>query len=482
MKNVSICYIGGGSKNWAQKYFSDLVLQDKICGTMRLYDIDKTMAKVNKRYFEKLMKNNQGKVNTEWKCEVYTDIDSALKGVDIVIISILPYKMINMYHDVHHAEKYGIYQPVGDTVGVGGYSRALRTLGSYKFFASKIKENCPNAWVINYTNPMSMCTNALFFTFPEIKAFGCCHEVFAIQSMICDVYDMYNALDEEGKKCFMKSDLKGTIEALKKTKYSFNHFESYHPDLDRHNINTTIQGINHFTFISDAKYKDLDLIPIYKAFIPMHQEYTKRNLVRFDLYKTHGMFGGARDRHLSEFVPETYLPLNKSDYNYEHGFILTTVKSRMINDIKTKIKLKFKTYCPFVKLKPNKSGEEGTILLTALLGLGDLTSNVNTLNRGQAPDLPLGTAVESNARFTKDHIEPMNCGEIKDKFIHDRIYLHALNQKEFVEAYNRQDKAALRKIFKRDPEVSRLPSDKQDKLFDELIHLNRKCLEDWLLK
>ena len=75
-----------------------------------------------------------------------------------------------MYHDVHHAEKYGIYQPVGDTVGVGGYSRALRTLGTYKYFALKIKENCPNAWVINYTNPMSLCVKTLYKTFPEIKA------------------------------------------------------------------------------------------------------------------------------------------------------------------------------------------------------------------------------------------------------------------------------------------------------------------------
>jgi len=482
MKNVNICYIGGGSKNWAQKYFSDLVLQDKLCGTMRLYDIDKVMAKVNKKYFEKLMKNNKDKVNTNWKCEVYTDIDSALKGVDIVIISILPYSLKNMANDVHYAEKYGIYQSVGDTVGVGGYSRALRTLGSYKFFATKIKENCPKAWVINYTNPMSMCTNALFFTFPEIKAFGCCHEVFAIQSMICDIYDMYSALDEEGKKCFMKSDLKGTIEALKKTKYTFDHFNSYEPDLDRHEINTTIQGINHFTMIADAKYKDLDLIPIYKAFIPMHQEFTKRNLVRFDLYKNHNTFGGARDRHLAEFVPETYLPLGKGDYNYENGFILTTVKSRIKNDIKTKWRLKFRTYCPFVKLKPNKSGEEGTRQLIALMGLGDLVSNVNTLNRGQAKDMPMGTAVETNAKFTKDHIEPLNCGTIKDKFMHDRAFLHATNQKEFVEAYNRQDKAALRKVFKRDPQVSRLAKENQDKLFDELIELNKDCLEPWLLK
>lgn len=482
MKEVKICYIGGGSKNWAQKYFSDLVLQDKLCGTMRLYDIDKTMMRVNKKYFEKLMKNNADKVNTQWKCEIYTNIDEALKGVDIVIISILPYKMKNMYHDVHFAEKYGVYQPVGDTVGVGGYSRALRTLGTYKYFALKIKENCPNAWVINYTNPMSMCTNALYFAFPEIKAFGCCHEVFSSQNMLCSILDMYNALDEEGKKCFMKSDLKGTIEALKKTKYSFDNFKNTNPDTNRHEIYTNVQGINHFTFINEARYKDMDLLPLYKAFVPMHEEYTKQHWVKFDIYQKNGIFGAAGDRHLSEFTPDRYLPLGKKEYNFENGFILTTVKSRIINDIKRKWQLKFRAYCPFVKLKPGKSGEEGTLQLIALMGLGDLISNVNVINRGQAPDMPMGTAVETNAKFTKDHIEPINCGPIKDSYLHDRVTLHAKNQKEYVEAYFREDKNALRAIFKRDPQVSRLNPDVQDKLFDELIHINRKCLPDWLLK
>ena len=482
MKNVTICYIGGGSKNWAQKYFSDLVLQDKICGTMRLYDIDKTMMRVNKKYFEKLMKNNAGKVNTEWKCETYTDINKALTGCDIVIISILPYKMINMYHDVHHAEKYGIYQPVGDTVGVGGYSRALRTLGTYKYFALKIKENCPNAWVINYTNPMSMCTNALFFAFPEIKAFGCCHEVFSSQIMLCDIMDMYNALDEEGKKCFMNSDLKGTMEALKKTKYTFDNFKNLHPDTDRHEIYTNVQGINHFTFINKANYKNVDLMPLYKAFVPMHEEYTKQHLVKFDIYQKNGIFGAAGDRHLSEFIPERFLPLGKKDYNFENGFNLTTVRFRIRRDIKQKWQLKFKAYCPFVKLKPVASGEEGTRQLIALMGLGDLISNVNILNHGQAKDMPRGTAVETNAKFTENHIKAIDCGVIKDPYIHDRVALHATNQKEFVEAYFKQDKPALRAIFKRDPQVARLSSDQQDKLFDELIHLNRKCLEDWLLK
>ena len=59
-------------------------------------------------------------------------------------------------------EKYGIWQPVGDTTGPGGLLRALRTLPMFEKIAAAIKEYCPNAWVINYTNPMSLCVKALY--------------------------------------------------------------------------------------------------------------------------------------------------------------------------------------------------------------------------------------------------------------------------------------------------------------------------------
>lgn len=79
-----------------------------------------------------------------------------------------------MESDVHYPEKYGIYQSVGDTVGPGGIVRALHTIPLYVKFAEAIKAYAPNAWVINYTNPMTLCTRTLYEVFPEIKAIGCC--------------------------------------------------------------------------------------------------------------------------------------------------------------------------------------------------------------------------------------------------------------------------------------------------------------------
>ena len=70
--------------------------------------------------------------------------------------------------------KFGIYQSVDDTTGPAGLMRAFRTIPIYFKIAKAIKMNCPDAWVINYTNPMALCLYSLYHIFLEIKAFGCC--------------------------------------------------------------------------------------------------------------------------------------------------------------------------------------------------------------------------------------------------------------------------------------------------------------------
>ena len=82
------------------------------------------------------------------------------------------------------AEEYGLYFPVGDTSGAAGLIRGLRSASIYKGFAEAMAEYCPKAWIINYTNPMSICTRTLTRVAPELKVFGCCHEVFSTQKML----------------------------------------------------------------------------------------------------------------------------------------------------------------------------------------------------------------------------------------------------------------------------------------------------------
>ena len=123
IKNLKLAYIGGGS-TWARIFMNDLALDEDMCGTIYLYDIDNEAAKLNKEIGNKIASHKDCK--SKWKYEVSKTIDEALMGADFVIISILPGTFKEMHSDVHEPEKYGIYQPVGDTTGPGGVLRAMR--------------------------------------------------------------------------------------------------------------------------------------------------------------------------------------------------------------------------------------------------------------------------------------------------------------------------------------------------------------------
>jgi alpha-galactosidase len=490
MKKITIAYIGGGSKDWAHKYFADLLTKDKVCGELRLYDIDVEAANRNKKYFDKLKQDNASMVKSEWVCNVINDINEALTGADFVLISILPYSLTNMKIDVHYPEKYGIWQSVGDTVGPGGYSRALRTISYFKYFADRIRANCPDAWVINYTNPLAMCVNTLYKEFPQIKAFGCCHEVFGLQEILAAIAGMYLEMPEKGRKEFLAANLNAVKNELKSKGKNFNNMYCCEK-IDRHDIKINVQGINHFTWIDKANYKDLDLFPIYSAFIKMFRENNKARLgplvpalikrkrnvesVKFELFEKFNRMAAAGDRHLAEFVPDMYL---RDKHVLKNGFFLTPVWGRIAynNILKAKIKIR---NTPLFKAKLKVSGEEGVAQISALCGLGDLISNVNLPNKGQAANLVEGTAVETNARFTDNCIEAIPAGFMTEETA-KIVNVHAQNQKDFVDAFFRQDKAALCDVFCNDPAVKRIGKEKGAKLFEEMIEANKKCLDSFL--
>ena len=183
MRTIKLAYIGGGSRAWARVFMNDLALTEGFTGEIALYDIDRAAAEQNRRIGERI--NALPEAVSKWRYIVAETLDEALTGADFVAISILPGTLDDMAADVHLPEAYGIFQPVGDTVGPGGVMRALRTVPLFEGFARAIERCCPGAGVINLTNPMTILCKTLFDTFPGIKAFGCCHEVFGTQKLLC---------------------------------------------------------------------------------------------------------------------------------------------------------------------------------------------------------------------------------------------------------------------------------------------------------
>ncbi len=388
MQKIKIAYLGGGSKAWARVFMTDLALAEGLCGEIALYDIDVSAAELNQRIGAVI--NRSPETVSKWDYRVYAEIGEALDGADFVACSILPGTFDEMESDVHLPEEYGIYQAVGDTVGPGGILRAMRTVPIYEGFAREIKARCPQAWVINLTNPMTACTKTLYDVFPEIKAFGCCHEVFHAQEFLCCVAHEVLGVPRPSRREMV-------IDAC---------------------------GVNHFTWITEANYNGRDMLAVLPEFIDRFYEkgycehlgvepddfkedpFRYGNKVKMDLFRRFRVLAAAGDRHLVEFMDRSWYLKNKADAE-SWLYHLTTVGYRKQDRI-NKINQSHRIADGEEEIKVVKSDEEVVELMKALLGLiPPMVSNANTLNVGQMAGMPAGAVVETNCVFSRNSVKPI---------------------------------------------------------------------------
>ncbi len=446
VSDVRIAYIGGGSRGWAWTFMTDLAMEPALSGSIRLYDIDEAAARSNAVISNAV--SARADAVGKWRYEVCQSLQEALTGVDFVVISILPGTFDEMASDVHLPERHGIYQSVGDTAGPGGLARALRTIPMFVEIAQAIRDFAPNAWVINYTNPMSLCVRTLYHVFPGIKAFGCCHEVFGTQKV-----------------------LKGIAEAMLGLQ-----------DIPREDIHVNVVGLNHFTWFTEASYRTHDLFPVYRAFIDAHFEegynepdrnwanssFNCAHRIKFDLFRRYGAIAAAGDRHLAEFMPgEMYL--KDPDTVKQWRFGLTTVEWRK-NDLKKRLARAARLSSGEEQVDLTPSGEEGILLIKALCGLGRVVSNVNIPNtNGQIPNMHRHCVVETNAVFSRDAIHPLFAGEIP-ALILPLMTPHAANQQDILTAAIQCDFDLALAALMRDPLVAgRITPDQGNKLLRDMI-------------
>ena len=138
-----IAYIGGGSRAWARKLMTDLALCPQLNGEVRLYDIDEASARLNEQLGNWLQ--GQPGVVSHWRYRTTETLPETLQGADFVIISIQPGTLEVMEQEIAIAERYGLYYPVGDSSGVPGLVRGLRSAIIFAGFANAIAEHCPAA-------------------------------------------------------------------------------------------------------------------------------------------------------------------------------------------------------------------------------------------------------------------------------------------------------------------------------------------------
>ena len=196
---AKITFMGAGSTVFVRNVIGDCMctpaLRDSV---IALYDIDAKRLEESYMILSAINQNiNEGRAKIEKYCGVEQRKD-ALRGADFVINAI----QVGLYDpctiiDFEIPKKYGLRQTIADTLGIGGIMRGLRTIPVLRDFARDMEEVCPDAWFLNYTNPMGILTGYMLRD-SNVKTVGLCHSVQVCSEKLLTELGMEDKL--EGRK------------------------------------------------------------------------------------------------------------------------------------------------------------------------------------------------------------------------------------------------------------------------------------------
>lgn len=261
---MKITFMGAGSTVFARNVIGDCLCTEALRDSVfALYDIDAQRLEESRTIIEAMRKSKGG----FGKIECYAGVENrkaALKGADFVVNAI----QVGLYDpctviDFEVPKKYGLRQTIGDTLGIGGIMRALRTIPVLKDFADDMAEVCPDALFLNYVNPMAMLTGYML-RYTPIKTVGLCHSVQVCSKGLLEKLNMEDKLD--GRK-------------------------------------ELIAGINHMAWLLEIKEKNgVDLYPEIKSRIP---EYMAKpdadDKVRMEYITNFGYYCTESSEHNAEY-------------------------------------------------------------------------------------------------------------------------------------------------------------------------------------
>jgi alpha-galactosidase len=364
---TKIVVIGGGSYQWVPKLLTDMV-------NMRsLADADLVLEDVNEKAvsdMDDFARHLVGLAGVPMRVSSTTDQRAALEGADYVIVSISTGGFDSMRHDLEIPERHGIKQSVGDTVGPGGVMRALRNIPVLVGIARDMETLCPDAWMLNITNPMTTLCRAVTQE-TSVKTVGLCHEVTGTQFALSQLLDAQ----------FVDFDL-------------------------------TIVGVNHLPLVTDIGIGGKDGFGRLRALLddaetrgdepanmpPGYPDFgiTKRDVLRdhrvkLAMFERFGVLPAAGDRHLVEFFPGFLT--EESDWGARWGVALTTIADRERDQDNYVADLARQRNLTEIPKMP--SGEMVAPIIDSFLRDKPRDLPLNLPNTGQCPDLPYDAVVEA---------------------------------------------------------------------------------------
>lgn len=372
-----VVFLGAGSVVFTRQLVTDLMrFPDLPTLDLVLHDIDEARLQVAAGTAEQVARRFERPVNIT----ASADRRAALDGADIVVNMIQVGGIDATRIDLELPASFGLRQTIGDTTGVGGVFRALRTFPVLSQIAHDMRELCPQAHFLNYTNPMAMNIWWFATVAPAIRAAGLCHSVY------WTVHD----LDE----------LLGV--PLERTRYR-------------------AAGVNHQAWLYEWSLDGESLYPRLEAAIAADPELERR--VRVEMFRRIGYYPTETSEHSSEYL-SWFL---RSDAQIERFRIEPLQYLRISEDNVGEFHAAQAALAAGDELVLDDGGDAAEYapqIIHSLLTGTEREIHANVVNRGYITNLPEGAVVEVPTRVTAAGLEPIAVGAIPSAgAVHNRTYL-----------------------------------------------------------
>ena len=371
---MKLTFMGAGSTIFAKNVIGDVLLTPALNQnlTVALYDIDRgrlqdsflVVDALNKRY-------NGGKAKVKTYLGVSQRI-AALANADFVVnaIQVGGYEPCTVI-DFEIPKKYGLRQTIGDTLGIGGIFRGLRTIKVMKEFARDMEEVCPNAWLLNYTNPMAILTGYML-RYTKVKTVGLCHSVQVCTSQLFEQLGLDH--DTVGREL--------------------------------------IAGINHMAWLLDVRDKNgNDLYPEIKRLAKKKNAEEKHgNMVRYDYIDKLGYYCTESSEHNAEYNP-FYIKGKYPGLIEKFNIPLDEYPRRCVNQI-AGWKKQREELLNGGEIEHTRSHEYASRIMEAMVTGEPYTIGGNVINDGWIENLPLDACVEVPCVVDGGGVHPTHVGRL----------------------------------------------------------------------
>lgn len=361
-----ITFLGAGSTIFAKNVLGDCMLTPAIQGfELALFDID-TVKLIDS---ENMLNNLKATLGSTCTVKAYTDRKEALRGASYVInaIQVGGYDPCTIT-DFEIPKKYGLRQTIADTVGIGGIFRSLRTIPVMLDFAKDIHEVCPDAWFLNYTNPMAVLTKVMN-TYGGVKTVGLCHSV-----QVC-------------------------------VPHLFKHIGMNHT-----NVQWKIAGINHMAWLLEVTQNGVDLYPEIKRRVIEKQEEKHDDMVRYELMHRFGYYITESSEHNAEYHPY-FIKGNYPELIDQFNIPLDEYPRRCINQINRWSTMR-EELVSNKQLTHTRTQEYASYILEAMETNIPYKIGGNVMNTGLITNLPKEACVEVPCMVDASGVVPTYVGDL----------------------------------------------------------------------